>query len=729
MEGEDGRERNGGGAGEEKEASFLTEEQRDVLRNALRNKTVDGAAHGSQLLLRLQSKALRGDGSAAGSGGGGNKRSSARRTPIQVERKPRGASGKSTKAKKGGAGGKGTWGTVMDETMAVPAALDRNDPNYESEFSAEEGMQKEWDEESLLAEQAHALESYKQKIVDALHEYFAHSNVQEFAEAVQKQGRPEFAHQVVKKTVLMAMDHKPKEHEMASKLLSGLYPDTISKGQMCKGFDALIESIDDVCLDIPDAVHQIATFMTRAVYDDVLPPNFVERSTVAFPEGSKALAVAQKFHELLNDPHHGEKLERCWIANTGQTLEEVKDTIQRMVKEYEDSQDVKEVRRCILDLGMPFFHHELVKQVLVAAMEAKKEIIREKLVALLAALSKSGEISQRQMSAGFDRIMQRLEDYAVDIPEAVPVMKHIRIQALGEGWLVEGTYKPAEGAMGHLAHFKSKCESILKEYSSSGEMGDVRDGLSRLKCPDYHMHFVKKALSMALDWNDHERELVSVLLAKLYPELLTRKDIGEGFSLILSNMEDLVLDVPDAPHLVSLFLGRAIVDDCLPPAYLAAVLDEIDNTLGIEVVWATGRLLNTRHAAERLLRCWGAGASVDIAEIKESMHTLIAEYTTCEDMKEASTCLHDLSVPFFHHEFVKKALVYAVEHEQSMAKIMKLLRHMNQSGEISDTQLLMGFQRVESILDDLSLDNPQATQTLAACRSSALEEGWYPVSA
>eukprot|EP00894_Picocystis_sp_ML_P002156 jgi/Pico_ML_1/52673/g3347.t1 len=111
------------------------------------------------------------------------------------------------------------------------------------------------------------------------------------------------------------------------------------------------------------------------------------------------------------------------------------------------------------------------------------------------------------------------------------------------------------------------------------------------------------------------------------------------------------------------------------------------------------------------------------------MHTLIAEYNTCEDMKEASTCLHDLSVPFFHHEFVKKALVYAVEHEQSMAKIMKLLRQMNQSGEISDTQLLMGFQRVDNILDDLSLDNPQASKTLAACRSAALEEGWYPVSA
>ena len=33
--------------------------------------------------------------------------------------------------KKGGAGGKGTWGKVGDEFDDSPAALDRNDPNYD----------------------------------------------------------------------------------------------------------------------------------------------------------------------------------------------------------------------------------------------------------------------------------------------------------------------------------------------------------------------------------------------------------------------------------------------------------------------------------------------------------------------------------------------------------------------------------------------------------------------
>lgn len=34
-----------------------------------------------------------------------------------------------------------------------------------------------------------------------------------------------------------------------------------------------------------------------------------------------------------------------------------------------------------------------------------------------------------------------------------------------------------------------------------------------------------------------------------------------------SHTGDLVLDVPDAPELLSLFISRAVVDDVLPPAY------------------------------------------------------------------------------------------------------------------------------------------------------------------
>ncbi len=54
--------------------------------------------------------------------------------------------------------------------------------------------------------------------------------------------------------------------------------------------------------------------------------------------------------------------------------------------------------------------------------------------------------------------------------------------------------------------------------------------------------------------------------------------------------QDLELDLPDAAHYVALFLGRAIVDEALPPAFLTAVLQRInDDSLGVHIVRSVGQ--------------------------------------------------------------------------------------------------------------------------------------------
>ena len=55
-------------------------------------------------------------------------------------------------------------------------------------------------------------------------------------------------------------------------------------------------------------------------------------------------------------------------------------------------------------------------------------------------------------------------------------------------------------------------------------------------------------------------------------------------------MQDLELDIPDAAHFVALFLGRATVDEVLPPAFLTAVLQRLhDDSLGVQVVRSVGQ--------------------------------------------------------------------------------------------------------------------------------------------
>lgn len=44
-----------------------------------------------------------------------------------------------------------------------------------------------------------------------------------------------------------------------------------------------------------------------------------------------------------------------------------------------------------------------------------------------------------------------------------------------------------------------------------------------------------------------------------------------GMTRLLVATDDLLLDCPDAVRLLSLFLGRAIVDEILPPSFLTQV--------------------------------------------------------------------------------------------------------------------------------------------------------------
>ena len=78
-------------------------------------------------------------------------------------------------------------------------------------------------------------------------------------------------------------------------------------------------------------------------------------------------------------------------------------TRERLLQEYVASADQAEAERCLRELAVPFFHHELVKQALLAAMEAPAA--QRPLLALLARMADSGLVSGSQMQKA--RLPQR----------------------------------------------------------------------------------------------------------------------------------------------------------------------------------------------------------------------------------------------------------------------------------------------------------------------------------
>ena len=85
--------------------------------------------------------------------------------------------------------------------------------------------------------------------------------------------------------------------------------------------------------------------------------------------------------------------------------------------EYLEALDAAEAAKCLQDLHVPFFMHEVVKRALTLAIEhggkAPKAVLD-----LLAALSESGMVTSNQMARGFARVSERLPDLVLDVPGA-----------------------------------------------------------------------------------------------------------------------------------------------------------------------------------------------------------------------------------------------------------------------------------------------------------------------
>lgn len=684
---------------------FLTEEQRETLKIASQNAEVLSSPPKSPTSLLSEHYFKVPAGGKAPNVG------------IAVRHVRRSHSGKLVRVKKDGAGGKGTWGKLLDTD--VESHIDRNDPNYDS---GEEPYQ------LVGATISDPLDDYKKAVASIIEEYFSTGDVEVAASDLRELGSSEYHPYFIKRLVSMAMDRHDKEKEMASVLLSALYADVISPDQIRDGFVILLESADDLAVDILDTVDILALFVARAVVDDILPPAFLTRAKKTLPASSKGFQVIQTAEKsYLSAPHHAELVERRWGGSTHITVEEVKKKISDLLREYVESGDAFEACRCIRELGVSFFHHEVVKRALVLTMEIRTA--EPLILKLLKEAAEEGLISSSQMAKGFARLEESLDDLALDIPSARNLFHSIIPVAISEGWL-DASFMKSLGEDGRVQQedekvkrYKEEVVTIIHEYFLSDDIPELIRSLEDLGAPEFNPIFLKKVITLAMDRKNREKEMASILLSALHIEIFSTEDIVNGFVMLLESAEDTALDILDASNELALFLARAVIDDVMAPLNLEEISGKLPlNCSGSETVRVARSLIAARHAGERLLRCWGGGTGWAVEDAKDKIMKLLEEYESGGVVSEACQCIRDLGMPFFNHEVVKKALVMAMEKKND--RMLDLLQECFSEGLITTNQMTKGFTRIKDGLDDLALDIPNAKEKFTFYVEYAQKKGW-----
>lgn len=256
--------------------------------------------------------------------------------------------------KKQGGAGKGKWlnDAIVDgcseHNTSEYDKLDEDDPLYVAEEDADptsyvlsssehaDALRHNGDKPSLYDAPTDkavygpmlTLSEFKLRVSDAIREYFDSSDEEEVVRCIDEMKCREYHPEVVKRAVSLGLDEGPRERELISRLLASLHPNPLSDEEMERGFELLLDSMDDLVIDIPDAKAMVGSFLARAVVDEVLAPAFLSNRNNTHPGDG----VVEKSVGLLSREHCTARLEKIWGPGDGRPVSELKESMDQLLK-------------------------------------------------------------------------------------------------------------------------------------------------------------------------------------------------------------------------------------------------------------------------------------------------------------------------------------------------------------------------------------------------------------
>lgn len=279
------------------------------------------------------------------------------------------------------------------------------------------------------------LSEFKLRLDDILREYFDSSDAHEVIRSISELGCTHYHPHILVRAIGLGMDAGPRERELISRLLSCLHPAPLSDAEMEAGYEMVLDRVEDWMIDIPDTKPMLGSFLARAVIDEVLPPAFLSNRNNTHP-GDEVVAKAVS---LLSREHCSARLEKVWGPGDGRPVEELKEIMDQLLKEYLLSRELDEAASCVRELNARHFHHELVKRGVKIAMEEDGRrghptagenangggegggsicTSLDAMAALFQFLVNNSIVSEYQVAKGVSRLRKLLPDLKLDVPEA-----------------------------------------------------------------------------------------------------------------------------------------------------------------------------------------------------------------------------------------------------------------------------------------------------------------------
>ncbi|XP_032885889.1 programmed cell death protein 4-like isoform X1 [Amblyraja radiata] len=314
--------------------------------------------------------------------------------------------------KKGGAGGKGVWGAAAQ--VYDVEQPDIRDPNYDDDKQGETVYQ------TVVPELDDS--EFEKAVTPIIQEYFQHGDTKEVATLLRQMNFGSKKSKLPFLSVSMSLEGKASHRELTSRLLADLSGKQLLTEDVAGAFDKLLRDLPDLILDTPEAPQMVGQFVARAMADHVLSAEFLNnyKGKVDCEQTRQALDKAT----VLLSMNRGMRLDNVWGVGGG--LRPVKQLVKEMnllLKEYLLSTDTAEAELCLQNLEVPHFHHELVYEAVVMALESTSGNASDLIVKLLKSLWESGFVTLDQMNRGFKRVFEAMPEISLDVPNSYSTLR------------------------------------------------------------------------------------------------------------------------------------------------------------------------------------------------------------------------------------------------------------------------------------------------------------------
>jgi len=417
----------------------------------------------------------------------------------------------------------------------------------------------------------------------------------------------------------------------------------------------------------------------------ITPKGYVEVEEVpTLREGDSAPRFERKNKSLLMSEFSAPwPTSASSITHPLHDLKEFSTASEVLIREYLYSGDYEGFVHQIRELSSEAYHDVMVKQIVETSISINKQQEGQK---LLLSLAYDEMVQIPELVRGICGVAVNHRDVAIDMPCMSEAIVDL-VDVLAHAGLVEESFMARlpvllleqDGIDGHdnenarfyakeLRMYSELLKDDCREYLQYGEYGVLSNGISNLNKPNYTHEFVRLIVDMSLDFGEVERRMLKKLFLQLKDDgLLMEEDVQHGMALVLSDLEEIQLDVPHCGGMIAGIMG-----DCIRGELLAAeVVKQIESCdYGLE----PGKqiLIKTlKSTPEYSRRIWHGRGTVF-----HEMDLAIMEYFDSRDLNEVARIVGELHLnAALDAEFVQRIVVAGLE-KRKMQVGLNLIHYM-----------------------------------------------------